>query len=428
VALMAILLAGNFWLSAALLCAGVIVWLIAGQAAARFRRDARISGRRVEARLGMMKESLSSMTVSKAYLMERFSQTRFERHLSELSKSLWRKRRGDTFSQPTLVTIVGLAVALMLYLAGRVILSGELSFAALVLKCATMGFLVVAIGRLASAVARIRTATRASEEIMDFLDRRGDVAQTVDAEFLQPMTKKLELVDVSLRETGTGRMLLDKISLTVPIGQKLAILAPDPEESLSFAYLLTRFQDPTGGEVRIDGKNTRWVTFESIRTQVALIMQQSLTFSDTVANNIGCGEQSFTLPQIIEAAKVAHAHQFIQRLPYGYETTIGDMGHSLKPGEQFRIGLARAILRDPSILIIQEPTDPFDADSIVLIDDTINRIRANRTIIFLTRRDATLRLVDQIAVIQSGKLIVVGKHQDLLASSDLYRVLHLSHS
>ncbi|MGL6075629.1 MAG: ABC transporter ATP-binding protein [Fimbriiglobus sp.] len=426
--LLVLLLAGYFWLSMAILCLAALVWLVAGQAAARFRRDARLADRRVEGRLGMMKESLTAMTLSKAYLMERFSQTRFERHNSELAKAIWQRERGETFSKPTMLTITCLIAALMLYLAGRVILAGDMSFAALVLKATMLAFLAVAITRWFAAMAKIREATKASGEVFEFLERRGDVTQAVDAEFLQPMTRKLELIDVSLREPGTGRMILDKVSVSIPAGQRVAVISADPSESLAFAYLLTRFQDPTGGEVRIDGKNTRWVTYESIRAQVGLVLEQSLTFSDTIANNIGCGEPSYTLPRIIAAAKMAHAHQFIQRLPYGYETPIGDLGHSLKTGERYRIALARAILRDPSILLLQESAEALDADSLVLIDDTLARMDEKSTVLFLARRASTLQQADQVLVLQNGKLVASGRHQDLLQGNELYQQLHFKQS
>jgi ATP-binding cassette, subfamily B, bacterial len=147
-------------------------------------------------------------------------------------------------------------------------------------------------------------------------------------------------------------------------------------------------------------------------------------FDDTVANNIGCGDPSYTLPQIIEAAKVAHAHQFIQKLPQGYETHIGEMGHALRIGEQFRIALARAILRDPALLIIEEPEANLDEDSKSLVDDTFARFLPGRTAIFLPHRISTLKSCDRIFLLHRGRLEAVGDHRSLLGQSALYRHLH----
>ena len=150
-------------------------------------------------------------------------------------------------------------------------------------------------------------------------------------------------------------MLLEEVSLTIPAGKRIGLVGADDLEKHALVYLIPRLLDPTTGEIRIDQHNLRWVTLDSLRAQIAIVLQHNLVFHDTVANNIGCGDPAYTLPQIIEAAKMAHAHHFIQKLPKGYETPIGELGHSLTISEQFRIALARAILRDPALLIIEEP-------------------------------------------------------------------------
>jgi ATP-binding cassette subfamily B protein len=174
----------------------------------------------------------------------------------------------------------------------------------------------------------------------------------------------------------------------------------------------------------VDGRTLKWVTQDSLRAQIGLVLQNSLVFNDTVANNIGCGDPSYTLPQIIEAAKVAHAHQFIQRLPYGYETPIGELGHSLRAGEQFRIALARAILRDPSLYIIEEPTDHLDDDTKDLVDDTLNRVLPGKTVIYLPHRMSTLRDCDKIYLLHEGRVVAHGPHRELIAENELYRHLY----
>jgi ATP-binding cassette subfamily B protein len=150
----------------------------------------------------------------------------------------------------------------------------------------------------------------------------------------------------------------------------------------------------------------------------------NLVFHDTVANNIGCGDVAYTLPRIIEAAKMAHAHNFIQKLPQGYETPIGELGHSLSVSEQFRIALARAILRDPAILIIEEPEGELDEETRNLFDDTLDRILPGRTAIFLPHRISTLRLCNTVHLLHKGHIVASGPHKDLLAQNALYRHLY----
>ena len=158
--------------------------------------------------------------------------------------------------------------------------------------------------------------------------------------------------------------------------------------------------------------------------QTALVLQHNLVFHDSVANNIGCGDPAYTLPQIIEAAKMAHAHHFIQKLPKGYETAIGELGHDLSISEQFRIALARAILRDPALLIVEEPEAALDDDTKSLLDDTFARVLPGRTAIFLPHRISTIRSCDRIFLVHKGRLEATGDHRGLLSNNPLYRHLH----
>ena len=166
------------------------------------------------------------------------------------------------------------------------------------------------------------------------------------------------------------------------------------------------------------------MTLDSLRNQIGIVLQNNLVFHDTVANNIGCGDQQYTLPQIIEAAKVAHAHHFIQKLPKGYDTPIGELGHSLNVSQQYRIALARAILRDPALLILEEPDTAMDEDTKAQLDDTMTRILPGRTTIFLPHRISTLKSCDKIFLLHKGRLEASGDHRTLLSQSPLYRHLH----
>jgi ATP-binding cassette subfamily B protein len=202
------------------------------------------------------------------------------------------------------------------------------------------------------------------------------------------------------------------------------LVGSDETEKHALVYLLARFLDPTTGEIRIDERVLKWLTLDSIRSQIGVILQPNLIFNDTVINNIGCGDPSYSVPQIIEAAKLAHAHQFIQRLPYGYETPVGEMGSSLRVGEQFRIALARAILRDPAMYVIEEPAEPLDDDTKSLLDDTFARVLPGKTVLFLPHRISTIRGCDRVYLIHRGRVEAVGEHRELIARNDLYKHLH----
>jgi ATP-binding cassette subfamily B protein len=213
------------------------------------------------------------------------------------------------------------------------------------------------------------------------------------------------------------------VTLRIAAGQRVAVVGPDALEKQALVAMLPRFIDPTSGEVRIDGKNLRWVTLDSLRAQMAVVLQSNLVFSDTVANNIGCGDAVYNLQRIIEAAKTAHAHQFIQKLPQGYETPIGEGGHSLNHGEMYRIALARALLREPALYIIEEPRAALDDDTKALIDDTMQRVLPGRTALFLPHRLSTIRSCDQVLLLYQGRIAAAGEHRELLTTSELYKHL-----
>lgn len=415
----------NFWLALAFLLFALLVWIFGGQIAAWFRSRGRAAQQRAAEQLTLMQESLTLMRLVKVYLMELFNQNRMERQLARYASAQTRRYLGEAFYRPVLV-FFGLAAALvLLYLAGIAIVEGSfgVTAASSVTLTAALVSLYWPLVNWMDSRKLIRRGRDSSVVLFSFLDRSSSVGQAIEAEFLPPLAKHLEFDNVTLTEPGTGRKLLNGVSLAIQAGQRVALVGPDDMQKYALVYLIPRFLDPTAGEIRIDRKNLRWVTFDSLRASTAVVLQHNLTFNDTVANNIGCGDPSFPLAKIIEAAKVAHAHKFIQNLPQGYETPIGDLGHPLTTGEKFRIALARAILRDPALLIVEEPHTPLDEDTKALLDDTFARILPGRTAIFLPHRLSTIRNCDKVFLLYGGRIAASGDHKDLLASNDLYRHL-----
>ena len=414
----------HFWLALACLMFAVLVWAIAGQMTASFRRRSRVATRVASNRLELLLESLRHMRLVKSYLMELFNQSRVERQLGDYAKAHSRRSRGDAFAKPVLTAFAVMAGLTLLYLAGWVVLNEGLSVAGLVVLAVAFLSLYFPVRARLAGRRVLRHGREAAGAIFEFLDRKGDVATFPDADFLPGISKGLEFADVTVREPGTGRLLLNKVSFKVRAGQRIGIVGSDPDEQLALVSLIPRFLDPNEGEVKVDGRSVKWVTQDSLRSQIGLVLQNSLVFNDTVANNIGCGDPSYTLPQIIEAAKLAHAHQFIQRMPYGYSTAIGELGRSLTPGEQFRIALARAVLRDPSLYVIEEPAEHLDEDTKDLVDDTLGRVLPGKTVIYLPHRVSTLRHCDKILLLHEGRIRAIGEHRELIADNELYRHLY----
>lgn len=239
-------------------------------------------------------------------------------------------------------------------------------------------------------------------------------------QFLAPVKDRIVFENVSL-DGPTGRTLLSNVSIEIPAKSRTAVLSLDEASKYAFACLIPRLIDPKHGRVRMDGQDLRDVTLESLRAQVGLVLQADMIFNDTVFANIGLGDASYGLPKIIEAAKVAHAHHLIQDLPHGYDTPIGSLGHYLRPDEQYRIALARAFLHDPSLVVVEEPTSPLDDDIKSLIDDTIDRLATNRTVLFLPHRLSTIRKCDRVLVLHNGKVDAFGPPREVHGLSKLYR-------
>jgi ATP-binding cassette subfamily B protein len=412
---------GPPWLTVAFLLFALLFWLVEGQLAAYFRRQERRNTLQATEQLALLQESLQILRLAKCYLMELFNQSRVERQLGRYARSLQQRYLQKALFGQTLILIAVIASALLLYGAGWNILTGNLGVAGTITVVAALISMYWPIWTWFEQQRTLRRARSASNAVFQFIDKRGDVGQMVGAEFLAPLANMLEFRGVSLKEPGTGRTLLEHVELEIKAGERIGIVGQDELETHALVYLIPRFLDPREGEILIDGKDLRWVTFESLRVQVALVLQHNLVFNDTVANNIGCGDPAYTLPQIMEAAKTAHAHHFIQKLPHGYETRIGELGHGLNVGEQFRIALARAILRDPALVIIEEPTITLDDDTKAMLEDTYTRFLPDRTTIFLPHRMSTIKSCDRVYLLHKGKIEAAGVHRELLNTSDLYR-------
>ncbi len=411
------------WLALAFLLFAVLVWLIGGRIAQRFRRESAAATRHAAERLTVIRESLMMMRLVKTYLMEQFNQSRVERQLARYSQAQLVRHRGDSMAGPILLLIGFLCALLLMYVAGLIVLAGGLGVAGMVALATALVSLYQPVEKWFGSRRTLRRGRESALQLFKFLERRGDVGQVVGAEFLPPLASRVEFDNVSLKEPGGSRMLLEDVTLTLPAGKRIGLIGADDLEKHALVYLIPRLLDPTAGEIRIDKHNLRWVTLDSLRNQMACVLQHNLVFHDTVANNIGCGDPAHTLPRIIEAAKMAHAHHFIQKLPHGYETPIGELGHPLSVSERYRIALARAILRDPALLILEEPEKALDEASKDLIDDTMGRVLPGRTVIFLPHRISTIKSCDTLYLLHRGKIAASGVHKELL-QNPLYRHLH----
>ena len=265
-----------------------------------------------------------------------------------------------------------------------------------------------------------RELTIAADKVRAYLEKIPSVSQAVGAKFLQPMSKTLHFENVKYQTPG-GRKILDGVDFKLEVDKSYAIVSVDPLEARAVALMLPRFIEPREGRVMIDGEDIAWVTLESLRAETVFVAADDPPFEGTVYENIRGGQADLTLQQVTEAAKLTHAHNFIVKLFNGYETVLTGQADSLDVGQRFRLGLARAIVRDPALLIIEEPSATLDEDTKTLLVDAYDRICRDRTVIFLPARMSTVRRTDQIVALYEGKVAAFGPHTKLITQSPVYR-------
>jgi ATP-binding cassette subfamily B protein len=412
-------LQGGPWASLILLAAAGLFWLLSSWITSRVRRSERKDILKVAEGQRLLLESMAMLRLVKSYGMEPYNRNRLERLLHRQANAVQSRWYWAFLSRHGRGTILAILVPILgLALVGK-ILDGEIRFSLLLVMLITIALLYWVVRRWHNAWLQHRRAVPAAEAVFQLLDKTPDVKQVVGAEFLPPLSQRLELVDVGV-VTESDEVLLNGVTLSVTAGEQVAIVG-DERARLTIAYLLPRLIDPDQGEVKIDNKTLPWVTLESVRRQIALVLQDDLVFNDSVANNISCGDEKYALPQVIEAAKTAHAHNFIMKLRGGYDTPVGDLGEPLTVSQQFRIALARAILRDPSIVILEEPTGGMTEEDKAWLDDTMTRFLQGRTVILLPSRLITLRRADRIIMMHQGVVVDQGAHTELYQECPRYK-------
>ena len=405
---------------------GLLVWLTARVLNRDARQATETALRDASVQLCLLHEDLGLLRTVRTYGVADYDRQRFDEHLDRYLRADRRRIITSAPVNPSAGLLYAAALTIALGLLGyNVVVNDQISIATMLILLVSLAGLAYPISEWLRLGKSIRQANRSARGIFEFLERRPELHQNVGADFLNALKEQISLENVEL-ESRSGRRLLEGISLEIPAGSRTAIMGQDEDAKLALVCLIPRLIDPRSGRVLIDGHDLRDATLESVRAQVATVLQADLAFTDSVLVNIGLGDAMNTLPRVIEAAKLAHAHHFIQDLPHGYDTTIGPLGHYLKPDEQFRIALARAYLHDPSILIVEEPNTPIDEDTKHFIDDTLSRLSIARTLIILPHRLATVRSCDHVIVLHNGRVEDAGSPLQLQSESKLFR--HLLYS
>ncbi|MGB7581611.1 MAG: ABC transporter ATP-binding protein [Sedimentisphaerales bacterium] len=373
--------------------------------------------------LAKLQETMNGLKVVKVYNQQKYEEDAFRSINARLLKQLLKISRTDAATSPILEVLGMLAIAVAIVVGASWVTSKKMDGTEFMLLLGLLGAAAAAARRTSDVWNKIQEANAAAERVFGMMDGPLE-PQHANAAELSTLKTKLEFRDIVFTYPGAEMPALNGINLTVMAGHRVAIVGPNGSGKTTLANLIPRFYDPDRGQILIDGKDIREVTLQSLRGHIAMVTQNVVTFNDTIAANIGYGKPGASREEIILAAKRAFAHEFIEPLPNGYDTIIGEQGSGLSGGQLQRIVIARAILRNPAILIFDEATSQVDADSEAKIHRAIEEIMHDRTSIVIAHRFSTIVAADVIVVMNNGRIIAQGQHEELMRTCRLYQSLY----
>jgi ATP-binding cassette, subfamily B, bacterial len=377
--------------------------------------------------VSVVEEVLTSVRVVKAFAREDYELKRFESQSLENVETALEARSIKAKLSPFVEVIVAVGTCLVLWYGARLVLAGQLSAGVLVVFLLYLGRMYKPMRELSKMSDTVSKALVGYERIKEVLEIESRVRDLPRARRAPQFKGKIAFERVNFSYDNETPVLKD-ISLQVEPGQVAALVGPSGTGKTTVISLIPRFYDPTGGHVKIDGRDTREFTLKSLREQMSFVLQETLLFRATIWENIAYGRPDASREQIMRAAKLANAHEFIEKMPQGYDTIVGERGATLSGGQRQRIAIARAVIRDTPILILDEPTTGLDSASEEAVIEALDRLMKNRTTIVIAHHLGTIRNVNVIFVMRESELIESGTHEVLLAKDGLYAELFKAQS
>ena len=391
----------------------------------RIRRTTR-KGQDYAAELNqILQETITGHQIVKTFGTEEIESNRFREASKRLRRNNVKYVAQQAIASPLIEFFAALTIVGLLTFAQTEIRAGKMTAGDFTSFIVALLLLYEPVKRLTGIHNIFQQALGASQKVFEYLDREQAVQDRPGAVKLDGLTQSIRFEDVSFRYPAEqDRYALQGINLIVPAGKVAALVGPSGAGKTTIANLVPRFYDVTSGAIRIDGRDLRDLQLESLRANIGIVPQETFLFNDTVANNIGYGKPGVSMTQIREAARMAMAEEFIEKMPEGYDTMIGERGQKLSGGQRQRIAIARALLKNAPILILDEATSHLDTESEALVQGALANLMENRTVFVIAHRLSTIRRADLIVVLDAGRITETGTHDELVNGGGIYQRLH----
>lgn len=370
----------------------------------------------------LLQESIQGNRIVKAFGMEDYEDQRFQQENWRLFKQSLRASRIKSIVSPSMELLASFGIGAVVWYGGRSVIGGGRTQGEFMAFMAAMFLMYGPFKGLARTYTQVHQGLAGAERVFEILDEVPEVRDKPDARVAQPFSKSIELHKVNFAYKETP--VLKNIDLTIQAGQMIALVGMSGVGKSTLVDLIPRFYDVNGGSVTIDGVDVRDLTVRSLREQIGIVTQHTFLFNDSIRNNIAYGEPTRRMEDIIAAAKAANAHEFISALPEGYDSVIGEMGMQLSGGQRQRLAIARALLKNAPILILDEATSSLDAESERSVQDALEILMTTRTTIVIAHRLSTIRKADRIVVMVDGAIAEEGRHDELLHRNGEYSRLY----
>jgi ATP-binding cassette, subfamily B, bacterial MsbA len=420
-----ILLAFNWKLTMITLLVTPIFGFIIGRIGNKLKKYSLLYQEKMSEITALMDESISGVRVIKAFKMEMHEIDKFESHTGKLYKIFVKLARIRSISSPTSEYLGILLAAVVLWFGGRGIIekTSPMTAGQFIFYLTILVSMLQPIKIITQVYNSIKEGMAAGERLFAILDIKPRIVDPPNAAVIKEFKQSIVFDNVSFRY-DTSDLVLKNINLHVQRGEIIAIVGPSGSGKSTLVDLIPRFYDPAEGNIEIDGNDLRNVTQDSLRDLMGIVTQETILFNDSVSANIGYGVRDVPHEKVIEAARIANAHNFIQNLSNGYDTMVGDRGVKLSGGERQRLAIARAILKNPPILILDEATSALDPESEMLVQEALERLMKNRTSFVIAHRFSTIQNADRVVVMEKGKIVQVGKYAELVDRDGLFKKLY----